>query len=55
MNITLNDGTKRRGQILEVNGDKAVVQVSCFALEVSGFGGISKLFERKASILCFCR
>jgi len=27
VNITLNDGTKRRGQILEVNGDKAVVQV----------------------------
>jgi len=27
VNITLADGTKRRGQILEVNGDKAVVQV----------------------------
>eukprot|EP01127_Copromyxa_protea_P001463 TRINITY_DN11447_c0_g1_i1.p1 TRINITY_DN11447_c0_g1~~TRINITY_DN11447_c0_g1_i1.p1 ORF type:complete len:504 (+),score=116.57 TRINITY_DN11447_c0_g1_i1:143-1654(+) len=27
VNLTLNDGTKRRGQILEVNGDKAVVQV----------------------------
>lgn len=28
VNITLGDGTKRRGQVLEVNGDKAVVQVS---------------------------
>ncbi|CAN8075715.1 unnamed protein product [Agarophyton chilense] len=25
--LTLGDGTKRRGQVLEVNGDKAVVQV----------------------------
>eukprot|EP01126_Amoeba_proteus_P028966 TRINITY_DN2851_c0_g1_i8.p1 TRINITY_DN2851_c0_g1~~TRINITY_DN2851_c0_g1_i8.p1 ORF type:complete len:110 (-),score=21.68 TRINITY_DN2851_c0_g1_i8:241-570(-) len=28
VNLTLNDGSKRRGQILEVNGDKAVVQVN---------------------------
>lgn len=27
VNITLGDGSKRRGQVLEVNGDKAVVQV----------------------------
>jgi V-type H+-transporting ATPase subunit B len=27
VNLTLNDGTKRRGQILEVKGDRAVVQV----------------------------
>jgi V-type H+-transporting ATPase subunit B len=27
VDITLGDGTKRRGQVLEVNGDKAVVQV----------------------------
>jgi V-type H+-transporting ATPase subunit B len=27
VNLTLSDGTKRRGQVLEVNGDKAVVQV----------------------------
>eukprot|EP00187_Rhodella_violacea_P008708 CAMPEP_0174894474 /NCGR_PEP_ID=MMETSP0167-20121228/9108_1 /TAXON_ID=38298 /ORGANISM="Rhodella maculata, Strain CCMP736" /LENGTH=522 /DNA_ID=CAMNT_0016133573 /DNA_START=20 /DNA_END=1588 /DNA_ORIENTATION=+ len=27
VNITLGDGTKRRGQVLEVDGDKAVVQV----------------------------
>jgi len=27
VNLTLHDGTKRRGQILEVNGKKAVVQV----------------------------
>lgn len=27
VNLTLGDGSKRRGQVLEVNGDKAVVQV----------------------------
>lgn len=27
VNVTLGDGTRRRGQVLEVNGDKAVVQV----------------------------
>jgi V-type H+-transporting ATPase subunit B len=27
VDLTLGDGTKRRGQVLEVNGDKAVVQV----------------------------
>ena len=27
VNLTLSDGTKRRGQVLETNGDKAVVQV----------------------------
>mmetsp|Transcript_8484 Transcript_8484/g.17199 ORF Transcript_8484/g.17199 Transcript_8484/m.17199 type:complete len:502 (-) Transcript_8484:111-1616(-) len=27
VNITLSDGSKRRGQVLEVDGDKAVVQV----------------------------
>lgn len=27
VNLTLGDGSKRRGQVLEVNGDKAIVQV----------------------------
>uniref|UniRef100_A0A7S2ZEU7 Uncharacterized protein n=1 Tax=Rhodosorus marinus TaxID=101924 RepID=A0A7S2ZEU7_9RHOD len=27
VNVTLGDGTQRRGQVLEVNGDKAVVQI----------------------------
>ncbi|KAJ8901224.1 hypothetical protein NDN08_007073 [Rhodosorus marinus] len=27
VNVTLGDGTRRRGQVLEVNGDKAVVQI----------------------------
>lgn len=27
MNLTLSDGSKRRGQVLEVAGKKAVVQV----------------------------
>ena len=27
VDITLGDGTKRRGQVLEVDGEKAVVQV----------------------------
>jgi V-type H+-transporting ATPase subunit B len=28
VNLTLSDGTTRRGQILEVDGERAVVQVS---------------------------
>ena len=28
VNITLGDGSQRKGQVLEVQGDKAVVQVS---------------------------
>lgn len=27
VNLTLGDGSKRRGQVLEINGDKAIVQV----------------------------
>ena len=30
MNIRLGDGTTRRGQVLEVDGEKAVVQVASF-------------------------
>jgi len=30
VNIRLGDGTTRRGQVLEVDGEKAVVQVTCF-------------------------
>lgn len=29
VNIRLGDGTTRRGQVLEVDGEKAVVQVYC--------------------------
>lgn len=29
VNIRLGDGTTRRGQVLEVDGEKAVVQVCC--------------------------
>ena len=28
VNLTLKDGTKRSGQVLEVSGSKAIVQVS---------------------------
>ena len=31
VNLTLADGTIRSGQVLEVSGSKAVVQVSLFA------------------------
>ena len=30
VNIRLGDGTTRRGQVLEVDGEKAVVQVASF-------------------------
>jgi vacuolar-type H+-ATPase subunit B/Vma2 len=30
VNIRLGDGTTRRGQVLEVDGEKAVVQVAPF-------------------------
>jgi vacuolar-type H+-ATPase subunit B/Vma2 len=30
VNIRLGDGTTRRGQVLEVDGEKAVVQVATF-------------------------
>lgn len=29
VNLTLPDGTVRGGQVLEIQGDKAIVQVSC--------------------------
>jgi len=29
VNLRLGDGTMRRGQVLEVEGDKAVVQARC--------------------------
>ena len=32
VNLTLKDGSKRSGQVLEVSGSKAVVQVSCCVL-----------------------
>jgi vacuolar-type H+-ATPase subunit B/Vma2 len=32
VNIRLGDGTTRRGQVLEVDGEKAVVQVSAFSM-----------------------
>lgn len=32
VNITLGNGTKRQGQVLEINGKQAVVQVSQFFL-----------------------
>lgn len=32
VHLTLPDGTKRSGQVLEVTGSKAVVQVSCVLL-----------------------
>lgn len=34
VNIRLGDGTIRRGQVLEVDGEKAVVQVYCFILQL---------------------
>lgn len=37
VNITVSDGTVRRGQVLEVDGDKAVVQ--CF----EGTNGLDKV------------
>lgn len=33
VHLTLPDGTKRSGQVLEVTGSKAVVQVSCVLLQ----------------------
>lgn len=30
VNVTLGDGSVRRGQVLEINQDKAVVQVSIY-------------------------
>lgn len=30
VNIRLGDGTMRRGQVLEVDGEKAIVQVTAF-------------------------
>jgi vacuolar-type H+-ATPase subunit B/Vma2 len=30
VNVRLGDGTTRRGQVLEVDGEKAVVQVATF-------------------------
>ncbi|MBA0850325.1 hypothetical protein Goshw_028419 [Gossypium schwendimanii] len=33
VNIRLGDGTTRRGQVLEVDGEKAVVQVFFLALQ----------------------
>ena len=34
VNLTLSDGTTRRGQILEVDGERAVVQVSTNIVQV---------------------
>lgn len=33
VNIRLGDGTTRRGQVLEVDGEKAVVQVHILSLD----------------------
>ena len=35
VNLTLSDGTTRRGQILEVDGERAVVQVSAYLLSLN--------------------
>ena len=42
VNIRLGDGTTRRGQVLEVDGEKAVVQVSGYCLTAY------------ASVISFC-
>lgn len=43
VNIRLGDGTTRRGQILEVDGEKAVVQVQMFLHNSSDFDKICLL------------
>ena len=45
VDITLGDGTKRRGQVLEVDGEKAVVQV-IFAHLFCGSANCSVSYRR---------
>lgn len=44
VNIRLGDGTTRRGQVLEVDGERAVVQVIYTLLCFHKFGQLDILF-----------